>query len=241
MMGNCPLCGASITSVADEQGCLRCQLCGAHLKAKAPPAVPPAPTLAPPAGWEAIRAELQGLLAGQQQMLAKLTETLTILKTGPSPPAPRAAAPLEGQSPGPSAEVQPPSARPSTRGRRKTVLLVDDDPDTREAAAAALRRAQIPVRPVGDGKGALAAITAEKPDVIVLELDFGGAMSGRDVVNMIKATIEWVDIPIVLYTRAPIASETEARQIHGGDSYVPKGPGSPDTLVAHVIEAFQRG
>ena len=121
------------------------------------------------------------------------------------------------------------------------MLLVDDDPDTREAAATALRRAQIPVRPVGDGKGALAAIAAEKPDVNVLELDFGGAMSGTDVINMIKATMEWVDIPIVLYTRAPIASETEARQIHGGDGYVPKGPGSPDTLVAHVIGAFQRG
>src|SRR5712692_10804459 len=240
-MGSCPRCGASITSAADEQGFLRCLQCGAHLKAKAPPAVLPAPTSVPPAaGWEGFQAELQGLRAGQQQILARLTEILTILKTRPSPPAPRAAAGLEGHSPEPIAEVQPPSARQSTRGRQKTVLLVDDDPDTREAAAAAFRWAKIPVRPVGDGKGALAAIAAEKPDVIVLELDFGGAMSGRDGVNMIKATMEWVDIPIVLHTRAPIASETEARQIHGGDDYVPKGPGSLDTLVARVIEAFQR-
>ena len=27
-------------------------------------------------------------------------------------------------------------------------------------------------------------------------------MAGKDVINMIKATMEWVDIPIVLYTRA---------------------------------------
>ena len=36
-------------------------------------------------------------------------------------------------------------------------------------------------------------------------------MAGKDVVNMIKATMEWVDIPIVLYTRAAIANQKDAR------------------------------
>jgi len=96
------------------------------------------------------------------------------------------------------------------------------------------------VRAVSDGNAALAAIASEKPDVIVLELDVAGAMSGRDVINMIKATMEWVDIPIVLYTRSAISSQKEARQIHGGDEYVAKGPGSTEALVARVISVFQK-
>jgi hypothetical protein len=66
-------------------------------------------------------------------------------------------------------------------------------------------------------------------------------MGGKDVVNVIKATMEWVDIPIVLYTRLPIASQKEARQIHGADELVPKGLNGVDALVMRVIALFRRG
>jgi DNA-binding response OmpR family regulator len=68
----------------------------------------------------------------------------------------------------------------------------------------------------------------------------GGAMGGKDVINMIKATMEWVDIPILLYTRMPIENQKEARQIHGADEYVLKTAG-PDALVARVITVFRKG
>jgi DNA-binding response OmpR family regulator len=65
-------------------------------------------------------------------------------------------------------------------------------------------------------------------------------VSGRDVINMIKATMEWVGIPIVLYTGLPIESQKEARTIHGADDLVRKGPGDVEALVSRVIEIFQR-
>jgi CheY-like chemotaxis protein/DNA-directed RNA polymerase subunit RPC12/RpoP len=128
---------------------------------------------------------------------------------------------------------------PIRDGRRKSIVLVDDDPQTREAAAAELRRAEIPVRTYADGSAALSGIAEEKPDVIVLELGVGGDMGGKDLVNMIKATMEWVDIPIVLWTREAISSQKEARQIHGADEVVPKS-GGPAALVARVINVFRR-
>ena len=64
-------------------------------------------------------------------------------------------------------------------------------------------------------------------------------MGGKDLVNMIKATMEWVDIPIVLWTREPVASQKEARQIHGADEVVPKSGGAA-ALVARVITVFRR-
>jgi CheY-like chemotaxis protein/predicted RNA-binding Zn-ribbon protein involved in translation (DUF1610 family) len=122
---------------------------------------------------------------------------------------------------------------------RKTAILVDDTAQTREAATEELERADIPVRAFADCNKALAAIAQEKPDVIVLELGVGGELPGKDLVNMIKATMEWVDIPIVLYTRENVSNQREARQIHGADEVVAKSAG-PAAMVARVISLFRR-
>ena len=97
----------------------------------------------------------------------------------------------------------------------------------------------MPVRAVADGNAGIQAIAAEKPDVIAMELGIGGSMAAKDVINMIKATMEWVDIPIILYTRLPVESQKEARTLHGADDLVLKRSGPP-TLVSHVIAAFRR-
>jgi response regulator RpfG family c-di-GMP phosphodiesterase len=65
-------------------------------------------------------------------------------------------------------------------------------------------------------------------------------MGGKDVINMIKATMEWVDIPIVLYTRAPVESQREARTVHGADEFVLKSAG-PAALVTRCIALFRKG
>jgi len=139
-----------------------------------------------------------------------------------------------------TAEAAGPGLSPIRARRRKTVVLVDDDPRTREAAVVELEQAEVPVRAFGDGNAALSAIAEEKPDVIVLELGTGGDMGGKDLVNFVKATMEWVDIPIILWTREPVASQKEARQIHGADEVVPKSGGAA-ALVARVITVFRRG
>jgi len=130
---------------------------------------------------------------------------------------------------------------PAVRARqRKTVLIIDDDPETRLQTEAALDGAEIPFRSVADGRAALAAIADDKPDVIVMELDIAGTMAGKDVINLIKATMQWIDVPIVLYTRAPITSQREARTVHGADDFVSKQDG-PEPVLARVVTQFRRG
>ena len=151
-----------------------------------------------------------------------------------------------GTSPGPGPAVPPPAfgdgavqgLSPIRARHRKSVLLVDDDPETRQAAVAELLNADVPVRAFDDGNAALASIAEEKPDVIALEIGLAGEMGGKDLVNMIKATMEWVDIPIVLWTREAVASQREARQIHGADEVVLKS-GGPAALAARVITVFR--
>ena len=138
---------------------------------------------------------------------------------------------LAPTAPAPGLDEEGAAALSPIRARqRKSVLLVDDDPQTREAAVAELLHADVPVRAFDDGNAALAAIAEEKPDVIALEIGLAGDMGGKDLVNMIKATMEWVDIPVILWTRVAVASHREARQIHGADEVVQKSSVAPPRL-----------
>jgi len=175
---------------------------------------------------EALMAEVKALRHGQEEMLALL----------------RAGSFAAGERPGfdVAQELGLP-VTPSLRARqRKSVLVVDDDPETRRQTEAALDNAEIPFRSVADGRAALAAIADDKPDVIVMELDLAGAMAGKDVIDLVKATMEWVDVPIILYTRAPITSQREARTVHGADDFVSKQDGA-EPMLARVVMQFRRG
>jgi CheY-like chemotaxis protein len=175
---------------------------------------------------EALMAEVKALRHSQEEMLA-------LLRAGSFP---------AGERPG--FDVAHELGLPVTAAVRarqgKTVLLIDDDRETRRQTEAALDGAEIPFRSVEDGRAALAAIADDKPDVIVMEIDIAGPMAGKDVINLIKATMQWVDVPIVLYTRAPITSQREARTVHGADDFVSKQDG-PEPMLARVVTQFRRG
>jgi CheY-like chemotaxis protein len=192
---------------------------------------------------EALLVELQALVRGQEESLLILREVFAMVSRcefvgSPQPPPGNHGSSNVPAKPGAEAAAMLLPVR--TRRRRKTVLLVDDDDGARLEVEAAFEAAHVPVRMVADGRAALEAITTEKPDVIVLELGLPDPVSGRDVINMIKATMEWVGIPIVLYTGLPIESQKEARTIHGADDLVRKGSGEVEALVSRVIQIFQR-
>ncbi len=208
--------------------------------APAPPPVAAAPTpreesaTAPtdPTASSTVAELMFALYQTQKQILAILDSRLT-------PTAGTASAEgEEGSTEEGDFAVLPP-ATPRLR-QQKTVLLLDDDTATREAAEKALQAVEIPVRAMDTVDQAIAAISEQKPDVLVLELDLKGARTGKDMIDMVRATIEWINIPILLYTRTAIHSEQEARTIHGADAFVVKGPEGPEALVSMVITLFRK-
>ena len=192
-------------------------LVGAVVSRREPPVPAPGGN-----GNEPVLRELRAVREIQERILAMLEQAIAA-------PAARGGSDEDG-----------PALSPIRAPRRKTVVLIDDDEASCESAARELEEADVPVRTFGDGNDALRGIAEEKPDLIVLELGLGGDMAGKDVINVIKATMEWVDIPIVLWTREPVANQKEARQIHGADEIVPKSAGAAG-LVARVINVFRRG
>ena len=219
-----PIPKPGTTSLADLEGL--------DAPAPPPPAAPASPAAFAPSGisLEAVMDEIRALRRTQEEILTLLRE-----RPEPGESASGGDDPFGFETPVSVASVAPVRSR-----KRKSVLLLDDDAASRQAVVSALERAEVPVRAFGDGNAGLQALADERCDVLVLELGMGGALAGKDIVNVIKATMEWVDIPIVLHTRVPMQGQKEARQIHGADEIVPKAKGSEETLVTRVIQLFRR-
>ena len=83
-----------------------------------------------------------------------------------------------------------------------SVLIVDDDPDTREIVARALARAGHTARCVPGGREALRALVAETPDFIILDVLMPG-MDGITLLEVIRSYLRWVFVPVVIVTACP--------------------------------------
>jgi CheY-like chemotaxis protein len=121
------------------------------------------------------------------------------------------------------------------RTRRRSVLIIDDDDRSRSAAAAALAGAQVPVREAADGTQGLSLLATLSPDLVVIEPEMRGKISGSEVLESIKARAEFAGVPTILYTRARggVAGNHQAQTL------IDKAEG-PHLLLERIIGVFRR-
>jgi adenylate cyclase len=82
-------------------------------------------------------------------------------------------------------------------GRR--LLVVDDDPDVPDLVRQLLDGAGYAIEAAGDGKAALRAVAAHRPDAILLDLMMP-EMDGFAVLEVLQADAERRDIPVIVLT-----------------------------------------
>jgi CheY-like chemotaxis protein len=66
------------------------------------------------------------------------------------------------------------------------ILVIEDEADTADSIALALRLAGHQVRVARDGAAGLAAAVAEPPDVVLLDIGLPGKMDGYEVANRLR-------------------------------------------------------
>ncbi len=115
------------------------------------------------------------------------------------------------------------------------ILVVDDDPHTREVVAFALRHAGFSVQEAADGLSALARMEAAAPDLIVLDVGLP-ELDGLEVCRSIRKTS---DVPILFLSSRDEEIDRILGLEIGGDDYVAK-PFSPRELVARVKVILRR-
>jgi CheY-like chemotaxis protein len=77
------------------------------------------------------------------------------------------------------------------------ILLVEDDPDFRAVLALALELQGFQVRQAAGGQKALEALSLERPDLIISDLEMNG-IDGRTLCKHARADYALSDIPFVI-------------------------------------------
>jgi CheY-like chemotaxis protein len=80
-----------------------------------------------------------------------------------------------------------------------SILVVDDEDDSREAVAKYLGKAGYAVRSARNGREALIAIATTVPDVIVLDAKMP-EMNGLEFLQVIRSYLRWSTVPVILLT-----------------------------------------
>ncbi|MCB2226613.1 MAG: response regulator [Desulfarculaceae bacterium] len=127
------------------------------------------------------------------------------------------------------------------------ILIIDDDDDFRTATQAILEAAGHQVLSASDGKVGLEIVTAEDPDLLVLDIMMDSIYEGFSVITTLRATPEYMD-----YRDIPVLMCSAVKQITGerfdippeariaqGDAFLDK-PFTSEALLEKVNTLLQR-
>jgi len=111
------------------------------------------------------------------------------------------------------------------------VLLVDDDPTTRNIISHFLRKEEFIVEKAADGNDGLARARSGRPDLLIIDAVVSG-LGGFEIMSHLRKSPETVSIPVLMLST--LGEETAiVKGLEEGADYIIK-PFSPQILVATV-------
>ena len=115
-----------------------------------------------------------------------------------------------------------------------TVLVVDDDPASRDMTGRALRRHFASVIEAADGPTALEGLSRHRVGLILLDLMMPG-MDGFDFLRAVREVDAWRRIPVVVLTAKDITPEDRGR-LPGVRQILHKGDGGSVGLAREIAD-----
>jgi two-component system, cell cycle response regulator DivK len=116
----------------------------------------------------------------------------------------------------------------------KRILVVEDQPDSRQIIRDMLAGTDCEITEAEDGEQALTAVAKQRPDLILMSIQLP-IMDGYEVTRQIKANPAMRSIPIIAVTSYALSGEGQKARVAGCDDYVPK-PFNPRHLLAKVYQ-----
>jgi DNA-binding response OmpR family regulator len=119
---------------------------------------------------------------------------------------------------------------------KKTILIVDDNADTRLILSARLKAQHYHTIFAADALQAMSVALKEQPDAILLDLGLPGG-NGLIVLQRFKANTALSGIPVIIVTAEdPLVAEARAIEA-GADAFLQK-PVDQDKLLAAIQQAM---
>ena len=121
---------------------------------------------------------------------------------------------------------------------RKTVLIVEDEPEIADLVRFHVEREGLEGRIIGSGEAALTAIQNDRPDLVLLDLMLPD-LDGLEVCRRMKWETGTRDIPIIIVSAKGEESDIVTGIELGADDYITK-PFTPRILMARVKNVLRR-
>src|SRR5687767_3953878 len=119
-----------------------------------------------------------------------------------------------------------------------SILVVDDDPDSREVLTRSFSKAGHVVRSAENGRRALIAVATAVPDVIVLDVRMP-EMDGVEFLQVIRSYLRWSTVPVILLTAYDQGPHMERAMDMGVKCVFLKATYKLDDLLACVRQVLQ--
>ncbi|MBC5768579.1 GAF domain-containing protein [Ramlibacter albus] len=153
---------------------------------------------------------------------ARFTVTLPLMQDAP-----------QDADPASKASVSPDADLTGVR-----ILVIDDETDARELLARVLEDMGAKVVTRGDAESGIAAVEAERPDLLVSDISMPG-MDGYEVIRRVRRTSAGSSLPAVALTAFARPEDREKALQAGFDAHVAK-PMEPALLVRAVSGLLRR-
>ena len=129
-------------------------------------------------------------------------------------------------------------ANPSSNIKRRSLLLVDDDPEILTLLRAKLADEPFELLTAVEGESALNIVRTQKPDLVVLDINLPG-LSGLEVCRSLRADKDTRDIPIIILSGRSDQIDRVLGLEFGADDYVTK-PFNPRELILRIHNVLRR-
>jgi len=122
---------------------------------------------------------------------------------------------------------------------QKSILVVEDNLETRELLSYNLKNAGYAVRLAGDGVKALELASRARPDLILLDVMLPGGLDGLEVCRRLKQDERTRSVPVVMLTALGDEVDRIVGLELGAEDYVAK-PFSPRELLLRIKALLRR-
>jgi PAS domain S-box-containing protein len=119
------------------------------------------------------------------------------------------------------------------------ILIVDDNPANRDLLVALLGYGGHELMEASDGAGALALISAERPDLVITDI-LMPTMDGYELVRQLRAVKGMAQIPVIFCTAHFRERDAKDLARECGVSHVLTKPCEPETVIRAVDECLGR-
>ncbi len=118
-----------------------------------------------------------------------------------------------------------------------SILIVDDEPMTRNLLRLMLERAGFRILEAEDGLQALKVVAAQSPDLLILDVMMPN-MDGITVCETLRAEAETAVLPVILLSARTSSEAVRLGLAAGADRYLSK-PISREELIRNIHEVMQ--